>query len=65
MVTGHSRGEDSGESWDIDPLTQVPVLKSQKRVKKGSLLRAPLLLPRTVEPWRIRLSSEIQETLPP
>ena len=35
-----------GTLGDIDPLNKVPLEESQKRVKKGSLLRVPLLLPR-------------------
>ena len=30
----------------IDPPNKVPVSESQKKVKKGSLLRVPLILPR-------------------
>ena len=37
-----------GTLGDIDPLNKVPVEESQKRVQKGSLLRVPLLLPRSI-----------------
>ena len=33
----------------IDPLKKVPVQESQKKVKKGSLSRVPLVLPRSQE----------------
>ena len=35
-----------GTLGNIDPLNKVPVEEGQKRVQKGSLLRAPLILPR-------------------